>query len=115
MNQERFELSIDHPMLEGAKAGFNACLQAMVARAVGTGSNEGTATLKMAFEIQTADDGEGGTYQQPIIKFKAGYSVPMKDGCEGTLIEKSMLRRSPGGRWLVVNNQITMDEILGDE
>lgn len=110
---KKFELSIDHPMLDKAKSGFNACLKAMVAKAIGTGSMEGTATLKISFEISDVTDGDTGeVYMAPGIKYKAQYAVPMKSGCEGTLVEKSRLHRDPERGWLMINGQITMDELM---
>ena len=46
---EKFELNIDHPMLQYAKNCLNQCLKQMVARAISTGSMEGTTTLKISF------------------------------------------------------------------
>ena len=78
---EKFELSIDHPMLAVAKRGLDACLKAMVAKAISTRSMEGTATLKIGIEIFEGTDKETGElYRAPEIKFKAGYSVPLKAG-----------------------------------
>ncbi len=113
---ERFELSIDHPMLKTAKEGFNACMKAMVAKAISTGSMEGTASLKISFEILEAVDSDTGEAQKmPEIKFKAGYAVPIKNGCEGKITEESRILPGREGGYLLVNGQIRMDEIMEGE
>ena len=113
---EKFELSIDHPMLAVAKRGLDACLKAMVAKAISTRSMEGTATLKIGIEIFEGTDRETGElYRAPEIKFKANYSVPLKEGCDGTIIEKSRIVQDDDGGWMLVNGQITMDEIMEDQ
>ena len=53
--KEPFELSIDNPVLMGAKASLDTCLKAMVSKAVSTGSMEGTATLKISMEIEEGE------------------------------------------------------------
>ena len=113
---DKFELSIDHQMLKAAKIGFDACLKAMVAKAISTGSMEGSATLKVNFEItEETDKDTGEIYKQPEIRFKATYSVPLKQGCEGTIIEKSRIIQGRDGAWMLVNNQISMDELMKGE
>ena len=114
---EKFELCIDHPMLQRAKEGFNACLKTMVSRAISTGSMEGTANLKISFEINEAIDEETGeSYRTPLIDYKAGYSVPIKNGCDGKIIEHSRILQNGKGGYILVNGQISMDELMqGDE
>ena len=113
--KQQFEISIDHAMMIGAKAAFDTCLRAAVAKAIGTGSDEGSATLKISFEIFSALDPETGEYRRtPVLKYKAGYSVPMKESMDATIAEKS--RIVPGGDgYLLVNGQVSMDELLAEE
>ena len=114
--KKQFDLSIDHKMLEGAKGGFDTCLKIAVAKALATGSNEGSATLRVSFEIHNGVDSETGeTYMLPEIKYKAGYSVPMKDGIEGKVIEASRLIRKNDGGFSLVNEQVSMDELMDDD
>ena len=108
------ELSIDNPMLKMAKDGFNACLKAMVVKAISTGSMEGTASLKISFEIMDViEDKTGEVGKRPEIKFKAGYSVPIKNGCDGTIHEESRIIPNPEGGYNLISGQISMDELLG--
>ena len=51
----------------------------------------------------------------PEIKFKAGYSVPMKDGIDGTIIEKSRIMQGNDGQLMLVNDQVSMDELLAED
>ena len=114
--RKRFDLSIDHPMLEQAKAGFNACMKAMVDRAISTGSMEGTVTLKIRFDITEEADRETGEFEKrPEIQYKAQFAVPIKEGCEAKIVEKSRLEPNPSGGWLMINDQVTIDELMKGE
>ena len=112
--KKRFELTIDHPMLKGAKARFDTCLKIAMARAIRTGSMEGSATVKVSFEIgRTLDRDTGETGLVPALKYKASYAVPMKENFDGEVCENSRL--IPGaeeGEILLVNDQICMEELM---
>ena len=111
--KKKFELSIDHAMLIGAKAAFDTCLRAAVAKAIGTGSDEGNATLKISFEIVTAMDKETGELKRmPVMKYKASYSVPMKESLDAVIAESSRLIPDDEIGYMLVNGQISMDELL---
>lgn len=113
---KKFELSIDHPMLAPAKAALDACLKAMVIKAINTRSMEGTAHVKIAFDIHEELDEENGMVQdRPEIKFKAGYTVPIKDGCDGKIAEESRIIPNEKGGFILVNGQISMDELLDED
>ena len=113
---KKFAMSIDHPSLAGAKHGFDECLKRGVHRAISTGSNEGTVTLTVRFEIvETLNEKTGEMFKVPIMKFKAGYSVPMKEGCDGTVTDLCRIIEGPGNEYLLVNNQVSMDEILQEQ
>ena len=112
--KEPFELSIDHPVLTSAKASLNACLKTMVTRAISTRSMEGKASLTISMEIEEGMVEETGEIvRDPVIKFKAGWSVPIKENEEGKLPRGGKLVRNPDGEWCLVNNQISMDEVIG--
>ena len=116
MNKERFELSIDHPMLAPAKQALDRCLNRMVSRAVGTGSMEGTATLKIGMEIvDVLDEISGEIRKEPQIKFKVGYAVPIKESADGKIVERSSLQQDPESGWLLVNGQVSIEELLDDQ
>ncbi len=113
---ERFELRMDHPSLVGAKVAMDNCLKAMVSKAVETRSMEGTATLKISMEILNVLNEETKEWEKkPSIKFKVGWSVPIKNSAEGKLMDigGGRLVRNPDGEWCLVNNQISMDEVIG--
>ena len=113
---DKFELCLDHPMLTSAKICMDQCLKLMVAKAIETGSMEGTATLKIGFSIEELTDKETGeVYKWPEIEFKTGYSVPMKQSAGGKIVEKSRLVQKNDGNWILVNGQVTMDEILQEQ
>lgn len=113
--RKQFELGIDHKMLEGAKKSFDTCLKVAICKAIRTESMEGNATLRVSFEIENdLDEKTGECFMRPAIKFKAGYSVPMKDGIDGEVIEKSRLIVS-NHEYLMVNEQISMDELMEGE
>ena len=114
--KKQFDLSIDHKMLEGAKGAFDTCMKIAVAKAIATGSNEGSATLRVHFDIHQGMDSETGeTFMLPEIKYKAGFSVPMKDAIDGKIIEASRLIRKKDGSFSLVNEQISMDELMDDD
>ena len=107
------ELSIDNPMLKMAKEGFNACLKAMVMKAISTGSMEGTASLKISFEIMDVIEKETGEVgKMPEIKFKASYSVPIKNGCDGKISEESRIIPNREGGYNLIAGQISLDELM---
>ena len=115
MKRERFEIGIDHPMMTGAKAAFDTCLRAAVAKAIGTGSDEGSATLRISFEVFSAIDQDTGEYRRsPVFRYKAGYSVPMKESMDATIAESSRLKQD-GADWLLVTGQVSMDELMAEE
>lgn len=115
MKRDRFDISIDHVMMKGAKDAFDTCLRAAVTKAIGTGSDEGSATLKISFEIMTAMNQESGELQRmPLFKYKAGFNVPMKESVDATIAENSKLMESAEG-WKLINGQVTMDELMEDE
>lgn len=115
MKKKQFDISIDHAMMSGAKAAFDTCLRMAVAKAIGTGSDEGSATLRISFEIFSAMDQETGEYRRtPVLKYKAGYSVPMKESMDATIEESSRLVESRDG-WKLVNGQISINELMDGE
>lgn len=112
--KKRFELSLDHPVLISAKASLDTCLRAMVTKAISTHSNEGKASLTISIEIEEGViEATGELVKQPVIKFKAGWSVPIKESEEGKLPAGHQLVLNPDGEWCLVNNQISMDEVIG--
>ena len=115
MKKTHFDISIDHAMMIGAKAAFDTCLRAAVNRAIATGSDEGSATLKISFEIFTSVDQETGELNRlPVLKYKAGYTVPMKESMDATIAESSRIVEGDEG-FLLVNGQISMDELMAEE
>ena len=114
--KQQFEISIDHAMMIGAKAAFDTCLRAAVAKAIGTGSDEGSATLKISFEIFSSLNTETAEYRRtPVFKYKAGYSVPIKDSMDATIAESSWLIPDNDVGLMLVNGQVSMDELLEEE
>ena len=114
--KKQFEIGMDHPAMAGAKAGMGACLKAAIKKAIETGSNEGSATLKVNFEIfKTTDKDTGEIKTTPIIKCKFGYSVPMKQNGELTLTESCRIIQNKDGEFMLVQEQIGMDELLEDD
>ena len=114
--KRRFDIGIDHKMLEGAKGAFDTCLQIAVKKAIATGSNEGSATLRVSFEILNgADLNTGETYLMPAIKYKAGFTVPIKDGVDGKVMEQSRLILKENGQYSLVNEQVSMEEIMEED
>ena len=112
----KFEVSINNPILKGARQGFDTCLKLAIARAIKTGSNEGSATLKVSFEFESVEDKETREISiAPEFKYKAGYAVPIKDSIDGEVIEISRIVPKEDGDFMLVNGQITMDEMLEDE
>ena len=115
MNKKQFESSSDHAMMAGAKQAFDKCLQMAVTRAIATGSDEGSAALKISFSIvTTVDDDAGELRRMPIWKYKAGFNVPMKESMDATIPENSKLIEQAGG-WKLVNGQISMEELLAED
>ena len=116
MKKQQFEIGIDHAMMIGAKAAFDTCMRAAVAKAISTGSDEGSASLKVSFEIvSTIDSDTGDCRRLPVFKYKAGYAVPMKDSMDATIAESSRLVPNSESGWLLVNGQVSMDELLGGD
>lgn len=114
--KKRFEINIDHEMLNKAKETFNACLNMAVTQAIKTGSMEGSATVKISFVIprflnQDTDEWE----MKPDIKYKAGYSVPMKDSVDGNVIERGTIIQDNEGKYMLVNDQISMAELMAED
>lgn len=107
------ELSLDHPMLAAAKIEFEGALKRMVSKAVSTRSMEGTATLKISMDIMEVENNETKEWEKrPVIKFKAGWSVPIKENTEGKMPMNSQLVVNPAGEWCLISNQISMDELM---
>lgn len=116
MSKERFEIGIDHGMMIGAKEAFDTCLRAAVTKAISTGSNEGSATLKISFEIVTAMDQDTGEVKRlPVFKYKAGYSVPMKESVDATIAESSRLIQRGENEYMLINGQVSMDELMEED
>lgn len=116
MKSRQFEIGIDHPMLNSAKEAFDTCMNRAMVKAIDTGSDEGSATLRIAFEIMTVMDNDTGeTKRMPLLKYKAGYSVPMKESVDATIAENSRLIQGADGGLLMVNGQVSMDELLEAE
>ena len=92
------QLSIDHPALTAAKVCFDNCLNAMLEKAINTRSNEGTATLKINMDVMEVLNEKTKEWEKrPIIKFKVGWSVPIKESAEGKLPMDNMRVRNPTG------------------
>ena len=119
--KKQFELSINHPVLEGARQGFDACLKAAIGRAIQTGSMEGSAAVKVSFEIEKVVNPDTGEWEMApnikykAIKYKATYSVPMKDSIDGDVLDNSRLFQASEGGYMLVNNQVSMDELMTEE
>lgn len=115
MKKQQFDISIDHAMMNGAKSAFDTCLRWAVAKAIGTGSDEGSATLRISFDIFSTTDQETGEFKRlPVFKYKAGYSVPMKESMDATIPESSRLIESKDG-WKLINGQLSMDELIAED
>ncbi len=113
---KKFDLDIDNPILEAAKIGLNTCMQMAIAKAIETGSNEGSVTMKISFVMEDGvNEDTGETEMKPDIKYKVGYSVPMKESMEAKVLQNCRLMHGPEGRWLLVDNQISMDELMGED
>ena len=114
--QQQFDISIDHRLLIGAKQSFDSCLRSAVARAISTGSMEGSATLKVSFELKDdVDHDTGETFINPEIDFKSAYSVPLKDSIDGSVIDKCRIVPGSDGMYQLIAGQISMDELLEEE
>ena len=114
--KKQFELSIDHAMLKTAKLALDNCLNLMISKAITTGSMEGKASLTISVEIVEAADNLTGEIQRiPEIKFKAGYSVPIKQSVDGKIVEQSSLLPKPEGGWALINGQVSMEELLSEQ
>ena len=112
MSKKQFEIGIDHAMMAGAKQAFDKCLQIAVTRAIATGSDEGSANLRISFEVLTSVNEKTGNMRRiPMFKYKAGYSVPMKESMDATIAENSRLESTKDG-WMLVNEQVSMDELM---
>ena len=115
MKKQQFDISIDHAMMIPAKSVFDTSLQMAVKKAIRTGSDEGNATLRISFEIVTAIDNETGELKRmPVFKYKAGYSVPMKESMDATIAMSSRLIEKDG-EWKLVNGQVSMDELMAED
>lgn len=115
MKKQQFEISIDHAMMKGAKHAFDKCLQIAVTRAIATGSDEGSANLRISFEVLTSVDEKSGEMKRmPVFKYKAGYSVPMKESMDATIAESSRLESTKDG-WILINGQVSMDELMAED
>lgn len=114
--KNRIDLSLDNPILTAAKQAMNTCMRFAVQRAVSTGSMEGKATLSIKFELEDSIDHETGeTYISPKIDFKSGYSVPLKDGIDGTVMDTCRIIPRADGQLCLINGQISMDEIMAED
>lgn len=115
MKKEQFEISIDHSIMKAAKLSFDQCLKLAISKAISTGADEGSAALKISFDIyQTMNEKTGEYERKPIFKFKTGYAVPTKETIDGKIAEQSQLVSGPDG-YMIINGQISMDEILAEE
>lgn len=116
MGNARFEPSINHALLIPARRAFNECLKNAINSAIRTGAMEGSAQLKVSFELTKCLKTETAEFEiVPQIKFKATSSVPMKDSIDGKVVEKATVREDKDWGWILVNNQISMDEMIGRE
>ena len=115
MNRKQFDISIDHAMMTGAKQAFDTCLRQAVTKAISTGSDEGNAHLRISFEIMsTLDEDTGEVRRFPVFKYKAGFSVPMKESVDATIAENSRLMEGKDG-WMLINGQVSMDELMAED
>lgn len=113
--ERRVDLSIDNPILDDARQAMTTCMRIAVERAIRTGSMEGSVSLRVAFTLTSELDEETGEiYYSPEIAFKSSYTVPIKDSIDGKVMENSRLMQH-ADKWLLANNQISMDELLGDK
>ena len=52
----------------------------------------------------------------PVIKYKAGFSVPMKESMDGTVTDpKNRIIQNNEGEFALINGQISMDELLEEK
>ena len=115
-NKARYDLNINHALLALAKRAFNDCLKQSVDKAIRTGSYEGSASLKVSFEIEEVMNIETKAIEKvPKIKYKASYSVPMKESFEGKVNDRAVIEMDEGFGWIMINGQISMDELINNE
>lgn len=116
--KKRIDLGLDNPVMTAAKQAMTAIMKLAVARAIGTGSMEGTATLTVRFELEDAiDQKTGETFIIPKIDYKSRYAVPLKDSIDGKIMNPCRIIQTGEG-FCMISNQISMDEImeeLGEE
>ena len=114
--KKHFEMSIDNPALVGGKHGIDACLKMAIKKAIDTGSMEGSATLKVSFELMKhLEEGTGEVTIVPQFTCKFGYSVPMKKSAEFKVMENSRVIQNRDGEYMLVNDQVSMDELMEEE
>lgn len=111
------EFGIDHPLLNPAKLGFNACVKRAIVKAIAVGSNEGSVSLKLDFTIEDVLDRETGEINKvPQIKYKSQFSVPLKGECNGELPQDCFIVPNARGEgYLLMSKQISMDDVLDGE
>lgn len=116
--RKRIDLGLDNPVMTSAKQAMNEIMKLAVARAIGTGSMEGKATLTVRFELEDDFDKKTGEpFIRPKIDFKSMYAVPLKDSIDGKIMDPCRIIQN-GERFCMISNQISMDEImeeLGEE
>ena len=61
------------------------------------------------------DKKTGEIMKKPVIKFKVGWAVPIKSSAEGKLVSDSHLKRDEDGEWRLINNQLSIEELMGGE
>ena len=116
--KKRIDLGLDNPVMTAAKQAMNSIMKLAVARAISTGSMEGTATLNIRFELEEDFDKKTGeSFIRPKIEYKSRYAVPLKDSIDGKIMDPCRIIQTGEG-FCMISNQISMDEImqeLGEE
>ena len=65
--------------------------------------------------VAPMDKKTGEIMKRPVIKFKVGWAVPIKSSAEGKLVSDSHLERDEDGEWRLINNQLSIEELIGGE
>ena len=112
--RKRIDLGLDNPVMTAPKQAMNAIMKMAVAKAISTGSMEGTATLTVRFELEEDYDKQTGErFMRPKIDYKSRYAVPLKDTIDGKIMDPCRIIENGEG-FCMISNQVSMDDVMED-
>lgn len=121
MKKTDFQIGLNHPDFTGIRETMDAALNHTLLRMTDGNFSEGSVTLKIVIEIAEDQQGNvdpetGEIIRKPVFGGKVSINIPQKASADiPTVIGNKLEYDAERKRFVMINPQISMDELLSEE